>query len=167
MMTGFNFAQRGFAFCYGATLPIAQNQALFSLLGVNYGGNGVTTFNLPQLAGEVPVGCGASVDPSWQPAPYNIGTTAGSETVTLQTTQLATHTHIANATTATGARAQPNTLFGAASNGTKLYGALGAPVPLAPQTLGSAGNNQPHDNMQPYLGINFNIALQGIFPSRG
>ncbi|NVI85584.1 phage tail protein [Janthinobacterium sp. BJB401] len=166
MMGGFNFAPRGFAACNGQMLPIAQNQALFSLLGTAYGGNGSTTFALPNLQGCTPVGAGSSVDGSWQPAPYQTGTRAGQETVTLLPTQIPPHTHAANAVTTPGTSKNPtNTVFGG-SGAESIYGSAGPQVTLAGQTLALAGGNQAHPNMQPFSVINFNIALNGIFPSR-
>ena len=166
MMGGFNFAPRGFAACNGQLLPVAQNQALFALLGTYYGGNGSTTFALPNLQGSTPVGAGASVDAAWQPAPYPIGTRAGTETVTLTLNEIPPHTHAANTVTTPGTSKNPtNTLFGG-SGAESIYGSAGPQVTLSPQTLGLTGGNQAHNNMQPFSVINFNIALSGIFPSR-
>ena len=166
MMGGFNFAPRGFAACNGQLLPVAQNQALFALLGTTYGGNGSTTFALPNLQGCTPVGAGASVDASWQPSPYQIGTRAGSENITLISTEIPPHTHAANTVTTGGTSKNPtNTLFGG-SGAESIYGSAGPQVTLAPQTLGLTGGNLAHNNMQPFSVINFNIALSGIFPSR-
>ena len=166
MMGGFNFAPRGFAGCNGQLLPIAQNQALFALLGPAYGGNGSTTFALPNLQGCTPVGAGASADGAWQPSPYQTGTRAGQETVTLLPTQIPPHTHTANAVTTPGTSKNPtNTLFGG-SGAESIYGSAGPQVTLSGQTLALAGGNQAHPNMQPFSVINFNIALSGIFPSR-
>lgn len=166
MMGGFSFAPRGFAACNGQLLPITQNQALFALLGTFYGGNGTTTFGLPNLQGSTPVGAGASVDPTWQPTPYQIGTRAGVEAITLTLNEIPPHTHAANASTAPGTSKNPtNTLFG--GSGTEaIYGAAGPQVTLANQMLSATGGNQAHNNMQPFSVINFNIALNGIFPSR-
>lgn len=166
MLTGFSFAPKGFALCNGQTLPISQNQALFSLLGINYGGNGVTTFLLPDLRSRTPVGSGSSVDPSWQPSPYNIGDRAGVENVTLLQSEMPQHTHIANGTTAPGTTRNPSgTLYG--SNSADVYApSSGQQVVLSNQTVSLAGGNQPHTNLQPYDTISFSIALQGIFPSR-
>ena len=153
----FSFAPRGFAQCNGQLLPIAQNQALFSLLGTQYGGNGQTNFALPDLRGRTPTGFDGS-DP--------IGTVSGTETVTLTTPQLPMHLHQLAGTAASNTLRNPNgTLFGTATS--NLYAPVGGPqVPLAAQSLASAGGNQPHENMQPYSVINFCIALTGIFPSR-
>ena len=166
MMTGFNFAPRFFALCNGQLLPINQNQALFSLLGTQYGGNGTTNFALPDLRSRTPIGYASSVDPSWQPPSVQIGQASGVENVTLLSTNVPAHTHSANATTANGTTRNPNgALY--ANTTVALHGpSNGAAVALNPTTVAPAGGNQPHPNLQPYTAINFCIALQGIFPSR-
>lgn len=174
MMTGFPFAQKYFAQCNGQTLPVAQNQALFSLLGTQYGGNGSTTFMLPDLQGRTPVGAGQSVDGNWNPSPYPVGMIAGVENVTLDQSSMPTHTHAVNATVAAGTANLPTTpsLYAtaaiAAGGNEAIYVPItsGTRVPLMATTVTTAGGGQPHANMQPYRVINFNIALQGIFPSR-
>lgn len=166
MMSGFAFAPRNFALCNGQILGISQNQALFSLLGTYYGGNGTTTFALPNLQGRAPVSAGASADPSWQPPPYAIGEPGGVENVTLLSTQMPTHIHQGNGTTSDGKVRNPTgALF--AKNSVPIYAQTpGAQVPLSPQTVMPVGNGQAHSNMQPYSVINFCIALSGIYPSR-
>ncbi len=166
MMTGFAFAQKGFAFCNGAIVSISQNQALFSLLGTVYGGNGTTNFALPNLQSRTPVGFGSSVDPSWQPSPYALGETGGAENVTLLVQQLPSHNHVGNATTTAGAGRSPgNALYGTTTNA--IYAAPGGRVvPLATPTVTFVGGNQAHPNIQPYETINYNIAMNGIYPSR-
>lgn len=165
MLAGFGFAPRGFAQCNGQLLPISQNQALFSLIGTQYGGDGITNFALPDLRSRTPVGYGPSADPSWQPANYVIGEPGGVEAVTLLQGNLPTHTHIVNATTAAGVARNPNNaIYGAPSE--SIYGPAGNVVPLAPTDVSATGSTQPHPNMQPFLTINFNIALAGIFPTR-
>ena len=166
MMTGFTFPPKGFAFCNGSLIAIAQNQALFSLLGTVYGGNGTTTFALPNLQSRTPVGFGPSADPAWQPSAYQLGETGGVENVTLLTQQLPAHNHVGNATTTAGAGRSPtNGLYGATTNA--VYAAPnGRVVPLAPPTVTYVGGNQPHPNIQPYETINYNIAMSGIYPSR-
>jgi microcystin-dependent protein len=161
MLTGFAFAPRGFALCNGQLLAISQNQALFSLLGTTYGGDGQTTFALPNLRGRTPV-----ADPAWQPTPYQLGETGGVENVTLLTPQLPMHNHQCNGTTTSGSQRNPtNALYG--TNTAALYApASGTQVPLAPQSIAPVGGTQPHPNMQPFDVINFCIALTGIFPSR-
>lgn len=167
MLTGFNYAPRGFALCNGQLMPISQNQALFSLLGTQYGGDGVTTFALPNLQSRVAVGSGNSVDPAWQPSPYRQGQTGGVENVSLVAGEMPSHAHALVGTTAAGgARSPQGNLYGA-SSGEALYGSSGgSQVPMVAQNIAAAGAGQPHDNMQPYQVINFVIALNGIFPSR-
>ncbi len=166
LMTGFNFAPKYFAQCNGQLLPIAQNQALFSLLGTQYGGNGTTNFALPDLRARTPVGYATSVDPGWQPPAVQIGEVGGVENVTLLSSNLPPHIHGAVGTSAAGTTRNPrNNLY--ATPGVPIYGpSTGPQVPLNPQTLSATGGNQPHPNLQPYSTINFCIALQGIFPSR-
>ncbi|KRA45203.1 tail fiber protein [Pseudoxanthomonas sp. Root630] len=171
MMAGFGFAPRYWALCNGQQLAIAQNQALFSLLGTQYGGNGVTTFALPDLRSRTPVGYASSVDPGWQPPSVQIGQVGGTENVTLLSSNLPSHGHSMNATTTSGNNRIPSgRLFGtSASTATapNLYAPSGgALVAQNPQTVAAAGATQPHSNVQPYTTINFCIALQGIFPSR-
>lgn len=172
MLTGFGYAQRGFALCNGQLMGIAQNQALFSLLGVTYGGNGSQTFALPDLRGRTPVGQGTSV----QGGTFQMGTPAGTEQVTLTLDQLPRHNHGFAATTRAGAVAAPTTPAGTwatatvASGGTEnIYAppTAGTDVTLLAASVTQTGNSLPHNNMQPFRVINFNIALTGVFPSRG
>ena len=166
MMAGFNFAPKFWALCNGQLLPINQNQALFSLLGTQYGGNGTTNFALPDLRSRTPVGYASSVDPSWQPPSVQIGQAAGVENVTLLSTNLPAHQHGSVASTDAGTTRNPNGNF-FANTSVPLYGSSGgSQVPLNPATISPAGGNQPHPNLQPYSVINFCIALSGIFPSR-
>jgi microcystin-dependent protein len=157
-IVGFNFAPRGWAFCNGQILSIAQNTALFSLLGTTYGGNGQTTFALPDLRGRVPIHPGQGPGLS----NYTQGQLAGSETVTLLSTQMPAHTHTVNASTQSDITGNPTSNFpaGGASYDTT------ANTTMDPAMIGNSGGNQPHSNLQPYLAINFCIALEGIFPSR-
>jgi microcystin-dependent protein len=166
MLVGFNFAPRGFALCNGQLLPIAQNTALFSLLGTSYGGNGQVTFQLPDLRGRTPVGAGSSADGSWQPAPYPLGQTFGSENVALTNAQLPAHAHQANATNAAGTLRDPNnSLYGKATQ--NIYaGANSGLTALNSAQLQNTGGSQPHPNMQPFNVLNFNICISGIYPSR-
>lgn len=165
---GFNFAPRGFALCNGQLLAIAQNQALFSLLGTTYGGNGQTNFALPDLRSRTPVGFGNSVDPSWNPSPYQLGETGGVENVTLLTTQLPAHTHaMAGSNVAATSRNPTNNFYGTTAAATPLYATTGqTQVPLSPTTVGPIGGTSPHPNLQPYRVITYCIALVGIYPSR-
>ncbi len=169
MMTGFNFAPKFWAQCNGQLLPINQNQALFSLLGTQYGGNGTTNFALPDLRGRVPVSYASSVDPNWQPPSVQIGQAAGVENVTLLSIHLPTHTHNVNASTTAGDNRIPgNRVYATNTVSTQsLYAPSTGPlVAMNPATVAPAGSNQPHPNMQPYSVINFCVALSGIFPSR-
>lgn len=164
---GFQFAPKYFAFCNGQILAIAQNQALFSLLGTTYGGNGTTNFALPDLRSRTPVGAGNSVDPGWNPAPYNLGETGGVENVTLLSTQMPNHTHALSGTNVAADNRNPTgLLFGTTSKEIYAPSGSGPQVTLNPTTIGNAGNTQAHANLQPYLAINFCIALSGIYPSR-
>lgn len=169
-MFGFSYAPRGYALCNGQFLPINQNQALFSLLGTTYGGNGQTTFALPDLRGRTPMGGGSSVDPNWQPN-FLLGQRAGSESVTLNNSEMPQHVHQVNASTAAGNNRIPsNRVYATSTNPVtpiSLYApATGALVGLNPSSVGQSGGSQPHTNMQPYITMNFCIALQGVFPSR-
>ncbi|MCX7034730.1 MAG: tail fiber protein [Arenimonas sp.] len=166
MMAGFNFAPRFWALCNGQLLPINQNQALFSLMGTQYGGNGTTNFALPDLRSRTPIGYASSVDPSWQPPAVQIGQSAGVENVTLLSTNLPAHTHTLNVTTAAGTTRNPNNAV-YASTSVLLHGPSTGPlVPQNPSTIAPTGGNQPHPNLQPYSVLNFCVALSGIFPSR-
>jgi microcystin-dependent protein len=166
MMTGFGYPQKGFAQCNGQTLPINQNTALFSLLGTSYGGNGTTTFQLPNLQGRSFYGAGNSADGGWQPSPLPTGAVGGTETVTITVPNLPIHSHLMGATTTAGSnpRSVANTLL--AKAGHNIYGPPSPGVQLALGTLQYAGGGAAHPNIQPFQVINFNIALTGIFPSR-
>jgi microcystin-dependent protein len=172
MMTGFGFAQRTFALCNGQTLSLQQNTALFSLLGTQFGGNGITNFQLPNLQGTALYGAGASVDPAWQPTPEVEGTRSGAENVALNYSTMPTHIHsvnVVNNAEGTARTAPTDAVYGKPVGGTALvYGPpTSGGVQLDPGVLAMAGGSQPHSNMQPFLVINFNIALSGYYPSRG
>ena len=169
--TAFNFAPRFFAQCNGQLLPIAQNQALFSLIGTQYGGNGINNFALPDLRSRTPVGFASSVDPGWQPSAVQIGEAAGSESVTLLGSNLPAHAHTMNASTASGDNRVPVGRIHATNVDTaspaSLYGpATGSLVAQSALSVAPAGSGQPHSNLQPFATISFCIALSGIFPSR-
>lgn len=162
---GFNFAPRGWATCDGQLMAISQNTALFSLLGTTYGGNGKTTFGLPNLQGAAPMQQGQG------PGLTNrtLGESGGSQTVTLLSTEMPQHTHTLQGQGGPGNRSTPvGNSFARVESGTPYLPQSPAPplVPMSPQAVGAEGGNQPHNNMQPYLTVNFCIALQGVFPPR-
>jgi microcystin-dependent protein len=154
-MFGFGFAPRGWQMCNGQILAINQYQALFSLIGTYYGGNGSTTFQLPNLQGSVPVHTGNGVV---------LGEKAGFANVTLITQQIPTHTHVVRANSTANATVASNTAV-PGGGGPQGYGAT-PNTAMNPNIVGLAGNSQSHSNMQPYLVLNFCISMTGIFPSR-
>jgi microcystin-dependent protein len=155
-LVSFNFAPKGWALCNGQFLPINQNQALFALLGTTYGGNGQTTFALPNLRGQVPIHMGNG---------HTLGEAAGTSAVTVNIQQLPTHLHPLNGTSTTGTvNVNAANNFGVSQ--TPVYNQAVSLLTINPQTVGNVGGSQPHNNMMPYLVLNFIIALQGIFPSR-
>ncbi|MBB6557440.1 microcystin-dependent protein [Acidovorax soli] len=160
-LCAFPFAPRGWAFCSGQMLPISQNTALFSLLGTTYGGNGQTTFALPDLRGRRPMGMGTSTLGS----SYQQGQQAGVETVTLTLAQIPSHTHALNAVSGVGTSSSPQNAHLAASAVDSPYTDATA-AGINTQLLAPAGGTQPHNNLPPFLVMNFVIALQGVFPSR-
>jgi microcystin-dependent protein len=171
-LLSFNFAPKGWAMCNGAFLAINQNQALFALLGTMYGGNGQVTFGLPDLRGRSPVGIGQGPGLSTS---ITQGELAGVESVTLTSSQMPMHTHVLQAAgTATGAVTTPsatNNVLGASPpagppSASIWSTALTTPVPLNVQQCGTTGGSQPLGLRNPYLGVNFVVALEGIFPSR-
>lgn len=166
MPTAFGFAPRGFALCDGQLLPINQNQALFSLLGTQYGGNGTTNFALPDLRGRTAIGAGTSADGGWNPPATQMGQVGGSEDVVLDAADMPSHTHVLQAVTAQGTARKPSgNLYG--TNAGPLYAAASGPqVALHASTVAEAGGAAPHNNMQPFQVISYCIALTGIFPSR-
>jgi microcystin-dependent protein len=156
-----NFAPKGWAFCNGQLLSIQSNTALFSLLGTYYGGNGTTTFGLPDLRSRVPVHQGQGLGLS----PYNVGQIGGNENITLLTQQLPQHNHtVATATTASSNKPANN--YWADATGGNMYSAGPATGTLNGQAMSYQGNTLPHNNIQPYLAVSFIIATQGIFPPR-
>jgi microcystin-dependent protein len=162
-MFPFNFAPRGWAFCNGQLLPISQNTALFSLLGTTYGGDGKTTFGLPNLQGRSAMHAGQG--PGLPD--YMLGETGGSETVTLQQSEMPAHTHAWMASNQSAEDRTPANEFVARATGGNLYTtSTNGLTPMASGAIASAGGGQPHNNMQPYLTVNFCIALQGIYPPR-
>jgi len=160
-MVGFNFAPRGWAFCDGQILPINQNQSLYSLLGTTYGGDGRTSFALPDLRGRTPIHAGSNdTGPN-----HALGQRAGEEVHVLGTQEIPVHTHTLNAS---AGNAMLNTPGGSmyARSANPLYHAGGSTANMSTNAIANAGANQGHDNMQPYLTIAFCIALSGLFPSR-
>jgi len=160
-MFGCNFAPRGWAFCSGQVLSIQQNTALFSLLGTQYGGDGRTNFALPNLQGRVPMAFGSAPGLT----PRVIGESGGSESVTLTSNEMPAHSHAIVAQTTRADRANASGAM-LASGIEPLYAAATPDTAMNPQAVGPVGNGVPHTNLQPYLAINFCIALQGIYPAR-
>jgi microcystin-dependent protein len=162
----FSFAPRGWAFCNGQLLPISQNAALFSLLGTTYGGDGETTFALPNLQGQVPMHPGQGTGLG-QFTRYTLGESGGSATATLLESQMALHNHVLMASQTDGISHQPaNQLFAAGVGGVAAYAEPSTFVQMNQEATTPAGGGQPHNNMQPYLTFNFCIAVQGIYPLR-
>jgi microcystin-dependent protein len=158
----FNFAPKGWAWCDGQLLPISQNTALFSLLGTTYGGDGKSTFALPDLQGRAPMHPGQGPGLSL----HDLGETGGSQTVTLLESEIPAHSHTVSASLADGTSQTPAGEKLATGIGIGQYAAPGAVTQLSPNALAPAGGDQPHNNMQPHLTFYFNIALQGVFPPR-
>ncbi|MDR3539659.1 MAG: tail fiber protein [Desulfosporosinus sp.] len=165
----YTYAPAGWAFCEGQILPINQNSALFALIGTTYGGNGQTTFALPDLRGRVPMGVGQGPNLS----NYILGQTGGTESVTLTNNNIPMHTNVINATTSPGTTATPGSNENLAQPTTPdrqeidIYASNPVNTSLAPNSVGSSsGGSQPISIQQPYLGLHYIIALQGIFPSR-
>jgi microcystin-dependent protein len=159
----FNFAPRGWAFCDGQIMPISQNTALFSLLGTTYGGDGRSNFALPNLQGRAAMHPGQGLGLS----PHDLGESRGVETVTLLSTEIPAHAHVLTASNETGEDRKAVGEAMARSTGGPLYGPATNLVAMAAEALPIAGASQPHNNMMPYLTLNFCIALQGVFPPRG
>ncbi len=160
-----NFAPKGWALCDGQLMPISQNTALFSLLGTTYGGDGKSTFALPNLQGCVPMQAGQGPGLSLR----DLGETAGEQTVTLLQTEMPSHSHTALAATGSNSNDPANNAW---ANGQKGFGSFYAPtaggsnVQMNPFATSISGSNLPHNNMPPFLGLTFIIALQGVFPAR-
>jgi microcystin-dependent protein len=149
----FSFAPKGWALCNGQLLPINQNQALFSLLGTTYGGDGCTTFALPNLQGRLPMHTGNG---------HVLGERGGEIAHTLNSSEMPAHTHLAQASTTAANEPVPTTNELA---GADIYSHPSNPIPLQPATVSNVGGSQPHTNMQPYLTLSLCIALQGVFPA--
>jgi microcystin-dependent protein len=152
-----NFAPAGWMFCEGQLLPISENETLFQLIGTTYGGDGESTFALPDLQGRIPLHQGNG---------FILAEQGGVESVTLTTAQMPTHTHPLIASTQTGTDKSPQgRITDQTSGGVQIYIEEGTDQPMAANAIGPQGGNQPHDNFQPYLCLNFIISLFGIFPS--
>lgn len=159
-IVGFNFAPRGWAFCDGQILPINQNQSLYSLLGTTYGGDGRTSFALPDLRSRVPIHMGDG---------YKLGQKGGVETVTLNVNELGPHSHAARGTSAPGdgAKGGNGKSLATSTDATDpIYGNAANLTAMSSGSISHAGGGQAHNNMQPYLTLSFTIALRGLFPSR-
>ncbi len=160
-----NFAPAGWLFCDGSVLSIAEHETLFTLIGTTYGGDGVTTFQLPDFRGRVPIHMNGD---------YPLGALGGAEQVSLSTAQLPAHTHLVSASSAAPAPATAAIdvtgpaayVPGSPLAKPRLYATSGSTTPMAPDLVGPAGGSQPHNNMAPYLGINFIISLFGIYPQQ-
>jgi microcystin-dependent protein len=151
-----NFAPAGWMFCEGQLLPISENETLFQLIGTTFGGDGESTFGLPDLRGRLPLHQGNG---------FVLGQNGGAEEITLTVAQTPAHTHPLVATTAGGTNPNPHDNILAAAGNIALYRETAANTPMSNQAIGPAGGSQPHANFQPYLCVNFIISLFGIFPS--
>jgi microcystin-dependent protein len=151
-----NLIPQGWALCNGQFLPINQNQALFSILGTQYGGNGQTNFALPNFRGRIPVHQGAG---------FNVGQTGGQEAHTVTMSEMPAHNHFVQCSTVAGTLIGPNgNVWGTTTQNP--YAAINPNTAMFPTTISNTGGSQPHNNMAPYLVLNFIIALQGLFPSQ-
>ncbi|PCK02253.1 MAG: phage tail protein [Alteromonadaceae bacterium] len=158
-IVGFSFAPRGWAFCDGQILPINQNQSLYSLLGTTYGGDGRTSFALPDVRGRTPIHKSDS---------HGLGQKSGAETETLTVAEIAAHTHVAEATSdpANNRNVDAANVLADANKDLYVTPVAASSVAMHAGTIGNAGGGQAHENMQPYLTLSYCIALQGLFPSR-
>lgn len=157
-MFGGNFAPVGWAFCNGALIPISENDALFNLIGTTYGGDGQETFALPNLQSRIPVHVGPG---------FALGQSGGTESVTLTTSQIPAHSHVPLANQNAGSQPSPQGNLWAASSPTlNQYSNVAPSVAMDPAACGSTGGSQPHDNMVPFLCVNFILSLFGVFPSQ-
>lgn len=155
-LMSFTFAPKGWALCNGQLLPINQNQGLFSLLGTTFGGDGRVNFALPDLRGRVPIHVGSG---------HTLGERGGEQAHTLSIAELPEHTHVENGTSTNATTNVPSSSVGFARSGQLVYGAPSNLVAMNPGMVANTGGSQAHLNMQPFLTLNFCIALQGIFPS--
>jgi microcystin-dependent protein len=161
-MFGGNFAPMGWAFCDGSLLPISENETLFSLIGTTYGGDGQSTFALPDLRGRVPIHMGSLPGGST----YILGQNGGTESVTLVLAQLPAHNHLVESSTQGNPQFDPNNAA-PSSAATNLYrGSQDTPIGFSSQAVGPTGGSQPHDNIQPILTVSYIISLFGIYPTQ-
>jgi microcystin-dependent protein len=160
-MFGGNFAPAGWVFCDGQLLPISENETLFQLIGTTYGGDGQSTFGVPNLQGRIPIHQGQGPGLS----SYTIGEVGGVESVTLTTQQMPVHNHALLASLNVGGASNPGNQMLAAGTNVQFFRKIAPDVTMAPNIIGPVGGSQPHDNVMPYLGINFILSLFGIFPS--
>lgn len=161
-MVGFNFPPAGWALCNGQLMPISENDALFTLIGTTYGGDGQATFALPNLQSRVPMHMGTN-----QGNTFQLGEAAGVEQVTLTTQQIPVHNHAFVASTNPGGNSNPqDSVIAQSVGGLQVYRVDPPANPMAPNSLSPTGGSQPHENMQPYLVINFIISLYGVFPTQ-
>ena len=156
-MFGGNFAPVGWAFCNGALIPISENDALFTLIGTTYGGDGQETFALPNLQSRVPVHVGPG---------FALGESGGTESVTLTVSQIPAHSHVPQCLAGAGNQNKPDGGVWASSSPATYYASAAPSVTMDPAAIGSSGGSQPHDNMVPFLVINFILSLFGVFPSQ-
>ena len=156
-MFGGNFAPVGWAFCNGALIPIAENETLFQLIGTTYGGDGQNTFALPNLQSRIPIHVGPG---------FVQGQSGGAETVTLTTSQIPAHGHVPQAFNDVGNQAGPGNGVWATSSPATQFSTAAPSLVMSPDAMGVTGGSQPHDNMVPFLCVNFIISLFGIFPSQ-
>ena len=160
-MFGASFPPAGWAFCDGQLIPISENDALFTLIGTTYGGDGQETFALPNLQSRVPMHAGQGPDGNT----YQLAEAAGVESVTLSTNQIPIHNHIFIASNTVATSQLPGGNVAAqGAGGSQIYTSASSPIPISGQTLNPTGGSQPHENLQPYLCISFIISLFGIFP---
>jgi len=152
-----NFAPAGWAFCNGALLPISENETLFTLIGTTYGGDGTSTFALPNLQSRVPIHVGPG---------FAQGQSGGTETVTLTTSQIPAHSHVPQCLAAGGNQAKPDGGVWASSTPATYFASAAPNAAMDPAAIGSSGGSQPHDNMLPFLVINFILSLFGVFPTQ-
>lgn len=163
-MFGGNFAPLGWAFCDGQSLEISQNNVLFSVLGATYGGDGQTTFNLPDLRGRIPLHMGTNPSTG---TTYTLGQKGGSEQVTLTLQQIPAHSHVPVAQgSPDGTANSPSGTVWAGVTAHDFYGAPATASTMNPAAIGTAGGSQPHDNMMPFLAVSFILSLYGIYPSQ-